>query len=327
MRAVAELDLPVLDYMDPSLSGPRLHDTLRALAEQTWVARAEPLGWFVLDREATAFFMRTSSATVPGRKLLEVHGVTAGPLYERLKGNLLDLGGEAHKRLRKLLQPAFTPRAADAYRGAMRDQLSRLWGQVASEGRCEFVESFAKPYPATMIASFMGAPPADSGRLHEWANLIQGQFDPVKLATRLPELERAAAQFQDYVRGLLEERRRAPAEDLISTLLRLEEEGDRLTEDECLHIASSVLVGGVDTTQSQLAHGIRLFAEHPAQWRLLGEQPELVPAAVEEVLRFEPIAPFTARIVLEEIEHRGESASFRFASAPDRESTGVEFEA
>ena len=91
----------------------------------------------------------------------------------------------------------------------------------------------------------------------------------------------------------------------MSTLLRLEEEGDRLTEDECLHIASSVLVGGVDTTQSQLAHGIRLFAEHPAQWRLLGEQPALVPAAVEEVLRFEPIAPFTARIVLEEIEHRG----------------------
>ena len=107
------------------------------------------------------------------------------------------------------------------------------------------------------------------------------------------------------MRGLLEERRRAPADDLISTLLRLEEEGDRLTEDECLHIASSVLVGGVDTTQSQLAHGIRLFAEHPAQWRLLGDQPALVPAAVEEVLRFEPIAPFTARIALEEIEHRG----------------------
>ena len=67
----------------------------------------------------------------------------------------------------------------------------------------------------------------------------------------------------------------------------------------------NVLVGGVDTTQSQLAHALRLFAEHPDQWELLAERPELAPAAVEEVLRFEPITPFTARIMLEDVEYRG----------------------
>jgi cytochrome P450 len=186
----------------------------------------------------------------------------------------------------------------------MRAQLAELFGAVEGAGRCDAVAALAKPYPARMIATVMGAPPADAPRLQEWANVIQGQFDPVKLATELPALERAATAFQEYARGLLRERRRTPAGDLISTLLGAEEDGDRLSDEECLSIVSSVLVGGVDTTQSQLAHGLRLFAEHPDQWRALRDDPALVPAAVEEILRYEPIAPFTARITLEDLEFR-----------------------
>jgi cytochrome P450 len=304
MAAVTELQLPTIDYLDPALAGPAFRDTLRDLRERSWVARAEPLGWFVLDHEATAFFLRTRAATFPGRTVLEVQGVTSGPLYERLRGNLLDLDGEAHRRLRKLIQPAFTPKAADGYRPAMRAQLAELFGAVAGAGRCDVVAALAKPYPARMIATVMGAPLADAPRLQEWANVIQGQFDPVKLSTELPALERAATEFEDYARGLLSERRRAPADDMISTLIAAEEDGDRLADEECLAIVSSVLVGGVDTTQSQLAHGLRLFAEHPEQWRALAADPALVPAAVEEVLRYEPIAPFTARITLEDVEFR-----------------------
>ena len=77
-----------------------------------------------------------------------------------------------------------------------------------------------------------------------------------------------------------------------------------LTEGETLDVVSSVLVGGVDTTQSQLAHGLRLFAEHPDQWALLAERPELAPQAVEEIVRFEPITPFTARIAMEDVTYR-----------------------
>jgi cytochrome P450 len=166
------------------------------------------------------------------------------------------------------------------------------------------VQSFAKPYPAMMIATIMGAPVEDHARLGVWANLIQGQFDPVKIATRLPELERAAAEFVEYTRRLMESRREDPADDLITELLQAEEDGDRLTEDECLHLVSAVLVGGVDTTQAQLAHGVRLFCEHPEQWRMLADDPSLAAAAAEEALRYEPITPFTARIALEDIEYR-----------------------
>ena len=293
---VSDLDLPALDYTDPSLRGERFHEVLRDLRERSWVARAEPVGWFVLDREAVAHFMRTRKATFPGRKLLEVQGVTSGPLYERLKGNLLDLQGDDHKRLRKLVQPSFTPAAADEWRPAMRRHLADLWEAVESDARCDFVEAFAKPYPALMIAEVMGAPTSDAPRLHGWANRIQQQFDPVKIQNELPDLEQAAAEFVDYTRALMREREAEPRDDLITQLIPAGEEG--------VHLVSAILVGGVDTTQSQLAHGIRLFAGNRGQWRKLGEDPELATAAAEEILRYEPITPFTARIVLEDIEYR-----------------------
>ena len=150
----------------------------------------------------------------------------------------------------------------------------------------------------------MGAPLEDADRLGVWANLIQGQFDPIKIATMLPELERAAEEFGDYTQELLRARHDDPGDDLISELIAAEEEGDRLSDEECAMLVSAVLVGGVDTTQAQLAHGLRLFADHPDQWRLLAEDPGLAPAAAEEVLRYEPITPFTARIALEDIEYR-----------------------
>jgi hypothetical protein len=304
MPAVTELDLPTFDYTDASLTGPRFHEAMKGLRAESWIARAEPTGWLVLDHEAVAFFMRTPSATFPGRRILELQGVTSGPLYDRLKGNLLDLHGEDHRRLRKLVQPAFTPKEADRLRPLMREQLEALWADVADTGRCDFVEAFAKPYPARMIAAVMGAPLEDAPRLHEWANLIQGQFDPIKVANELPALERAAAEFVEYTEDLLRQRRDDPSDDLISKLIAAEEEGDRLSEDEMVHLVSAVLVGGVDTTQSQLAHGMRLFAERPEQWQRLREDPEAVPKAVEEVLRYEPITPLTARIMLEDTEYR-----------------------
>ena len=104
---------------------------------------------------------------------------------------------------------------------------------------------------------------------------------------------------------LIAKRHESPSDDLITTLIQAEENGSKLTEEECLDVVSSVLVGGVDTTQSQLAQGLRVFAEHPDQWELLAKDLSQVSNAVEEVLRFEPIAPLTGRILLEDVEHRG----------------------
>jgi len=304
MTLVSELDLPAFDYTDPELRGERFHRAMRELRARTWIA-SSPFGYTVLDREAATFFLRTRSAKFPGMKIAELFGVDDGPLREEMERNILHIDGDRHRRLRNLVNPAFTPRAADRWRPAMRDFLGRLWSEVADAGGCEFVEAFAKPYPSLTIARVMGAPLEDAPRLHEWSNWIQRQFDAPSLMAERERIERAVSEFYEYADGLLAARRESPGDDLISTLIAAEQEGDRLSDVECVNLVLNVLIGGVDTTQSQLAQAVRLFAVHPEQWELLAARPELAPAAVEEVVRYEPITPFTARITVEDVEHRG----------------------
>jgi cytochrome P450 len=326
MTVVTELDVPRFDYLDPELYGDRFHDTMRALRERSWIA-ASDFGFFVLDREAAGFFLRSRSATFPGIQMFELLDVTEGSLRESLSSNILVLNGEQHARLRRLVHPYFTPKAADRYRPAMREFLAELWERIADRGRCDFVTDFAKQYPALMIARVVGAPLADAAELHRLSNLLQSQFDAIALMTRRDELEQAAAEFDAYVRRLVDARRSSPGDDLVSAMIAAEEEGDRLSNEECVSLVRDVLNGGVDTTQSALAHGIRLFAGAPGQWAALADDTELAPQAAEEVLRFEPVAPFTSRVLLEDVEFRGVSfpaGTVVFASAwnANREAEG-----
>jgi cytochrome P450 len=304
MAAVTELEIPEFEFLDPSLSGERYHELMRGLAEQSWVARAE-IGYFVFDREAGELFLRTRSARFPGLEIAEMFGIEDGPLAEEMRRNILHLDDEDHRRLRQLVNPFFTPRAADRWRPAMRGFLEQLWEPLATAGSCEAVEQLCKPYPSLTIATVMGAPLEDAPKLHEWSNWIQKQFDGPTLMTERERVDRAVAEFYEWVGPLIERRRETPGDDLISALIEAEEEGDRLSDVECRNLVLNVLVGGVDTTQSQLAQALRLFAAHPEQWELLAREPERAPAAVQEVVRFEPITPFTARIMREDLEVRG----------------------
>src|SRR3954449_1418670 len=302
MALVTELDLPSFDYTDPTLRGPHYHETMAALRSRGWLAASE-MGYFVLDREAVEFFLKSRSVTFPGMQVAEVFGVTDGPLYEEITRNILNIDGEDHRRLRNLVNPALTPRAVERYRPAMREFIEQLVGDVMADGRCEFVDAIAKPYPALVIATVMGAPLEDASRLYYWSNWIQRQFS-ADLADKRGEIEQAVVEFYEYVGALLERRRSSPGDDLVSRLLAAEFEGDRLSDVECVNLVLNVLIGGVDTSQSQLAHAVRLLAQHPDQWALLAEDPSLAGAAVEEALRYEPIVPFTARIVMEEFDYR-----------------------
>jgi len=304
MAAVTELDLPRFDYLDPDLRGDRFHETMEELRARSWIATSD-FGYFVLDREAAGFFLRSRKAVFPGVHMFDILGISEGPLRDSLSRNILVLSGEQHARLRALVQPYFTPKAADRYRPAMRRFLAEIWAGVADRGRCDFVTDFAKPYPARMIATVVGAPIEDAANLHRLSNLLQSQFDAIALMTRREELEQAAVEFDAYAHALVERRRSSPGDDLVSQLIAAEQEGDRLSDEECVSLVRDVLNGGVDTTQSELAHGVRLFAGHPEQWALLAADPSLAPQAAEEVLRFEPVAPFTARVLLEDVEFRG----------------------
>jgi len=262
----------------------------------------------VLDRESGEFFLRSKATQFPGLAIADLFGIADGPLNEEIVKNIITLGGADHARLRNLVNPALAPRRVDRYRPAMREFLAQLLRNVPADGRLEFIEAFAKPYPSQVIAHVMGAPLSDAPRLHHWSNWIQKQFDAASLVTERELIEQAVAEFYEYADALIAERRSDPAEDLITDLITAEEQGDRLNHDELRNLVLNILVGGVDTSQSQLAHAVRLLAGAPDQWELLREDPEgLALRAVDEALRYEPITPFTARITTEELEHRGVS--------------------
>jgi cytochrome P450 len=325
MPLASELELGSFDYTDEALRGARFHEAMRELREQGWLASG-PFGYVVTGREAGEFFLRTRAASFPGMKIAEIFGVSEGPLWEQMRRNILHVNGADHARLRSLVNPALSPRAVERYRPVMRGFLEDLLakaksvstapgaGEAGTEGedeetmRCEFVEAFAKPYPSRTIASVMGAPIADAPKLHHWSNWIQRQFDAASMASERDRIERAVEEFYEYAGALVQSRRDDPGDDLISTLIAAADpahQPERLSDVECINLVFNVLAGGVDTTQSQLAHAVRLLAEHPKQWMLLREDPTRAGAAVEEALRYEPITPFTARIANEEITYRG----------------------
>ncbi|MCW3068301.1 MAG: cytochrome [Solirubrobacterales bacterium] len=320
MALVSELELPAFDSNDASMRGDRFHRAMDELRAEGWLAQG-PYGYIALDRESGEFFLRTRSAIFPGMKIAEIFGVSEGPLYEQMRRNILHVNGPDHTRLRSLVNPALSPRAVERYRPAMRgfmeDLLDRAMTAAPTDAKaesggdglvdCEFVEAFAKPYPSLVIADVMGAPLEDAPKLHHWSNWIQRQFDAGSMATEQQGIELAVEEFYEYAEALVSMRRQSPGDDLISKLIAAEEtdsDPPRLSDVECINLVFNVLVGGVDTSQSQLAHTIRLLAEHPEQWALLQDDPSLAEAAVEESLRYEPITPFTARILTEDVSYR-----------------------
>jgi cytochrome P450 len=304
--AASELTLPAFDHTDPQLRGSRYRAAMEDLGrEGAWLATS-PFGFIVLDRESAEFFLRTRDAVFPGLTIAELFGIADGPLHEEIVGNIINLGGEDHRRLRNLVNPALSPRTVARYRPAMRGFAEQLLADLGRSGHCEFIAGFAKPYPSLVIAEVMGAPLDDAPRLHHFSNWIQRQFDPASLSAERELIEQAVAEFYDYADTLIEARRHDPRADLITDLIAAEEHGERLSHDELRNLVLNILVGGVDTTQSQLAHTVRLLAEHPEQWQRLRDDPQgLALDAVDEALRYEPITPFTARITRAEVEHRG----------------------
>jgi cytochrome P450 len=301
-----EIELPVFDHTDPALRGARYRSAMRAVAgHDGWLA-SNPFGFTVLDRESGEFFLRTKDAVFPGLTIAQLFGIEDGPLHEEVVKNIININGEDHRRLRSLINPALAPRAVNRYRPAMRRFLEQLLSDVPEDGRCEFISDFAKPYPSLVIAEVMGAPLSDAPRLHHWSNWIQRQFDAQSLIAERAQIEQAVAEFYEYEDALIQSRRASGGDDLISALIQAEEAGERLSDDELRNLVLNILVGGVDTSQSQLAHTLRLLADHPDQWEQLRADPRgLALPAVEEALRFEPITPFTARITIAEVEHRG----------------------
>ncbi|HEX3795297.1 MAG TPA: cytochrome P450 [Acidimicrobiales bacterium] len=299
-QLVSELELPYLN----TLGLDRL-DALSAINDARahhWLARTD-MGYCVMGIEDVTAVLRDKRFHSALSILPRMNGLpdtTDAPVRRQ---SILSMEGDGHARLRRLVAPAFTPGSANRLRPTMRRVVGELIDRVADEGSCEFVADVCEPYPIPIICELLGAPPADWQLFSAWATDIFRIFNG-NLIEDLPFIERAAAELTAYVSAMITERRIDPRDDLLSDLIAIEEEGDRLSTEEMAMLAEAVLMAGTDTTRNQLACSLALFADHPDQWSLLAERPELAPRAVEESMRFLGAVRATARFASEDVLYR-----------------------
>lgn len=297
-------ELPTLDPFDPDtqLRMPELVADLHAQGH--WIYQT-PMWLTVIDDAAARDLWRDDRFSTPRTKMLELQGITDGPLYERATRNILALAPADHTRVRRLVSPAFTPRSIDRLRPMMRAYLDERVAALGPAGRCELVDDIAKAYPIAIICAIVGAPRSDWPLFSRLTDIIMLQVG-FTVAEHLAEIEAALLELETYLDDLVEQRRRAPSDDLLTDLVNAsDEDGDRLSALELRDIVTTIILGGTDTTRNQLGLAVLWFARHPDQWDRLGDDPAAVAAAVEEVLRYDPAAPGTMRIANEDITYRG----------------------
>ena len=298
--SVFDAGLPTLSY-DVTDTPQQIYPQFRAAQDVAPIALG-PIGPEVLSYELARTVLRDPRFVVPAGIHLSAHGITSGPLWDRVTRSILNMEGEEHRRLRSLVARAFTPRATERMRDTIRVVMTELIDNVIDSGRCEFVTDIARPYPIPVICALLGAPREDWQQFSRWAEDIFKivSFD-CNLADEQPVVLKAWGEFDGYIDGMIAQRRQHLTEDLLSELIRIEDDGARLNADELRMLAFSILVAGTDTTRSQLAASMQVLCDHPNQWLLLRENPELAMRAVEETMRHSPSMCSTVRTVLDDV--------------------------
>src|SRR6266487_6525297 len=214
----------------------------------------------------------------------------------RFGRSLIAMDPPQHRQYRNLVSPSFTPRALSRLSGRIATITQELLDQVRSSGRMDVMTDIAYPLPTMVIAEMLGVPTSDRPLFKRWADgLLRRQlsdaefFRPEEEQRKDPEFQRLMHTFEemsDYFRQMLEERKRVPRQDMMSDLLAAEVDGERLSMEDAISFSTLLLLAGHVTTTNLLSQAIRCFDEHPEALSQLRKQPELMPMAIEEVLRY-----------------------------------------
>jgi cytochrome P450 len=300
--SVFEADLPTVEYEDAT-TPDEAHRNLRKALEQGPIAMGAH-GPEILSYELVRATLRDARFQVPRGLGLETQGITDGPLWQRASTSLLAMNGDDHNRLRRLVSKAFTPRSVSRLDDIIVDVITRLTVPLAAKGRCEVVADIARPYPVPIISALLGAPRDDWKLFSDWADDFFKLFS-WNVAEYENDILTAWGELDDYIDGMVATRRESLTDDLISELIRAEDDGDRLTIGELRMLAAGILMAGTDTTRNQLAAALDVFCDYPEQWELLAQRPELAMKAVEEVMRFSPVIFGAMRTTVEDVELDG----------------------
>ncbi len=290
-----------LDLADPAcdVTSARVHSA----READWYVETS-YGWAVL-RYAEASALLTDRRFRQGNaRWPEQNGVHDGPFVTWWQEVLLSLDGPDHARLRRLLMPAFRRRSIEAMQPAFQDLAHELIDDFAPRGRVELVSEFAEPYAARILCVLLGLPTDEWAQVAHWADDLGKSFG-TNLREDLPRIETALTGLTAYVDEVVADRAAHPREDLVTTLLQAHEGEARLSRRELSVSLVFLAFAGMETTRNQLGLALQTLLAQPDQWRLLGEHPELGPAAVEEVMRVNPTVTWVTREAIEDVELNG----------------------
>ncbi len=238
-----------------------------------------------------ALFTSTKGITIPDPAM-------PSPVQE---GNLIFSDPPRHRQLRKLINSGFTRRQIAVLEPKIREIVRGILDGVEPGSTHEFAEEIAAPLPTRMIAELIGAPPDDWEQFRAWSDAATGNADPeIELDSMV-----AMGQLFEYFQKLIAARRVEPRNDLLSVLAEAEIDEHRLTDEDLLNFAFLLLVAGNETTRNLIALGTLALIEHPEQRSLLVEDPSRIPAAVEEMLRWNSPVVHMARAATADIEIRG----------------------
>lgn len=229
-----------------------------------------------------------------------------GPIAQLMTRQMLFMDAPAHTRLRGLASMAFTPARVEVLRSHIREILDDLMQPLLRAGRMDVINDLAAPLPAIVTAEMLGVPTSDCDQLKAWSAdfaevLGNFQHNPDRASRTLKCVEEMSAYFRSAIRRMKTE----PREGLIHSFMTAEMDGDRLSEDEIIANCIVTMVGGQETTTNLIGNGILSLMRNPDQLQRLREDPNLIPSAVEELLRYESPSQHTARICPEDTELGG----------------------
>ncbi|GIF26702.1 cytochrome P450 [Actinoplanes tereljensis] len=283
-----------------------VHDVLSSFREQQPVAPLTLLdgriGWLLTRHDDVRQALVDRRLVKDG--LLSPVGyqpAVASDVDEATRHHMLVVNPPEHGRLRRAVQPAFTPGAMKALAPAIQSITDRLVDRFLAPGKHDVLAELAFPIPIAVIAEMLGVPESDRETFAEWSHVM------VAGAARREELPEAQANLVAYIRTLLEAKRRQPGADLVSMLAGAGREEDGLTENEIVSTVYLLLLAGHDTTAGLIGNGLYRMLEDRARWNLLLTRPELLPAAIEELLRYDsPVQLTTHRVVAQDVTYGGQ---------------------
>ena len=311
----------VYDPFDPAVQEDP-YPTYEVLRTQCPVYRAERSNTWVLSRYADVEAALLDPGTYSSGK-----GVVPTPdgmqITEQLMPMMLMMDPPRHGELRSLVSRAFTARRVAAMAEKIQAVTDELLDPLMNSSDCDFVQDFAGPLPAMVIADLLGVPRADRDQFRAWSSTLV-QSNPLQDLSGLdlagPGVA-AAASLYDYFSGFLADRRITPRDDLISALVQAEVNGERLTDEELLGFCLLLLVAGHETTSNLLGNSAVVLAEHPRARRRMAEEPALIGPAIEELLRYDsPVQGLSRTLTRDVTLHgqdmkAGESVLLLFGSA------------